>query len=96
MVAQETQLKILQTLPALHQNYPNELSGDLLAVVLEICATLQSSKNVAVSNSAAATLQQLVVSVFDKVGSEENISKSHWLFRKTVQRQSLTFFFRIK
>jgi hypothetical protein len=69
MIAQETQLKILQTLTALHQNYPSEVNGDVLGVVLEICATLQSSKNTSVSKTAAATFQQLVISVFERVAA---------------------------
>jgi hypothetical protein len=47
-----------------------------LATGLEICATLQSTKNIAVSNTAAATIQQIVVSVFDKVATEDSNSKS--------------------
>ncbi|KAL1998586.1 hypothetical protein VTN02DRAFT_5931 [Thermoascus thermophilus] len=62
----DVQLKILQTLPSLLQNYSENLGGELIASTLEICATLQSSKTVAVANTAAATLQQLVVSAFEK------------------------------
>ncbi|KAJ6014627.1 hypothetical protein N7540_009218 [Penicillium herquei] len=69
----DIQLKILQSLPSLLQYYSNELSGDLLANTLEICATLQSSKIIAVSSTAAATLQQLVVSTFERVSSEDRL-----------------------
>ena len=65
------QLKVLQTLPSLFQHYADQLSGGLLASTLEICATLQNSKISAVSNTAAATLQQLVVSVFERVSKED-------------------------
>lgn len=65
------QLKILQTLPALLHNYSDDLSGELLAHVLEVCAILQASKVAAVSNTAAATLQQLVSSAFEKVLVED-------------------------
>lgn len=65
------QLKVLQTLPSLLQHYSDQLSGGLLASTLEICATLQNSKISAVSNTAAATLQQLVVSVFERVAQED-------------------------
>ena len=65
------QLKVLQTLPSLFQHYSGQLSGGLLASTLEICATLQNSKISAVSNTAAATLQQLVVSVFERVSKED-------------------------
>lgn len=65
------QLKILQALPSLLQNYSTDMKGELLITTLNICFILQSSKNVIVNNTSAATLQQLVVSVFDKVVSED-------------------------
>ncbi|KAK2880688.1 hypothetical protein FQN49_000457 [Arthroderma sp. PD_2] len=68
----EIQLKVLQTLPSLFRFYANDLTGVLLANTLEICATLQNSKTTAVSNTAAATLQQLVVAVFEKVSQEHD------------------------
>ncbi|KAF7553185.1 hypothetical protein G7Z17_g3815 [Cylindrodendrum hubeiense] len=67
----DVQLKILQALPSLLQNYAPELEGNLLVTALNICFTLQSSKNAIVSHTSAATLQQLVVSVFDKVVAED-------------------------
>ncbi|ODA82270.1 hypothetical protein RJ55_00777 [Drechmeria coniospora] len=67
----DVQLKILQALPSLLQNYASELKGDLLVTTLNICFILQGSKNAIVSNTSAATLQQLVVSVFDKVVTED-------------------------
>ncbi|EHL03145.1 putative protein MON2 [Glarea lozoyensis 74030] len=60
----DVQLKILQALPSLLQNYADDLKGELLA----------ASKNGIVNNTAAATLQQLVVSVFDKVVAEDKIA----------------------
>lgn len=68
----DVQLKILQALPSLLQNYADDLKGDLLAAALNICTILQASKNGIVNNTAAATLQQLVVSVFDKVVAEDS------------------------
>ncbi|KAK6846455.1 Endosomal peripheral membrane protein [Apiospora arundinis] len=67
----DVQLKILQALPTLLQNYAVEIKGDLLITALNICFILQSSKNGIVNNTSAATLQQLVVSVFDKVVAED-------------------------
>ncbi|KAI5467687.1 hypothetical protein BGZ63DRAFT_478023 [Mariannaea sp. PMI_226] len=67
----DVQLKILQALPSLLQNYASDLQGNLLVTALNICFTLQSSKNAIVSHTSAATLQQLVVSVFDKVVAED-------------------------
>jgi hypothetical protein len=71
--ALDVQLKILQALPSLLQNYSAELKGDLLFTALNICFTLQSSKNAIVHNTSAATLQQLIVSVFDKVVAEDSM-----------------------
>ncbi|KAF2735242.1 hypothetical protein EJ04DRAFT_465256 [Polyplosphaeria fusca] len=67
----DVQLKILQALPSLLQNYPNDVRGELLSSTLQICSALQNAKNFAVSNTAAATLQQLVISIFDRVASED-------------------------
>lgn len=69
----DIQLKILQALPSLLQNYPVEIRGEPLSTVLQICSSLQNAKNFAVSNTAAATLQQLVITVFDRVASEDGI-----------------------
>lgn len=70
----DVQLKILQALPSLLQNYAADVKGDLLVTALNICFILQSSKNAIVNNTSAATLQQLVVSVFDKVVAEDKSS----------------------
>ncbi|KAK5137373.1 hypothetical protein LTR08_008951 [Meristemomyces frigidus] len=67
----DSQLKVLQALPSLLQNYADELKGELLAGALQVCASLQSAKVQTVSGVAAATLQQLVAAVFDKVGDED-------------------------
>ena len=67
----DVQLKILQALPSLLQNYADDLKGDLLSGALEVCASLQSAKASTVSGVAAATLQQLITSVFEKVAWED-------------------------
>ncbi|CAI4217451.1 unnamed protein product, partial [Parascedosporium putredinis] len=67
----DVQLKILQALPSLLQNYASDVKGDMLVTALNICFILQASKNAIVNNTSAATLQQLVVSVFDKVTAED-------------------------
>ncbi|KAM3515481.1 hypothetical protein MY11210_000854 [Beauveria gryllotalpidicola] len=74
--ALDVQLKILQALPSLLQNYAAELQGELLVTALNICFILQSSKNAIVNNTSAATLQQLVVAVFDKVATEDKIGSN--------------------
>jgi hypothetical protein len=67
----DIQLKILQALPSLLQNYSEGVRGEALSAVLQICSSLQNAKNFAVSNTAAATLQQLVIVVFDRVAIED-------------------------
>ena len=65
----EIQLKILQALPSLLQNYA--LTGALLAVALHTCFLLHGSKTAVVSNTAAATLQQAAVLILGKVAQED-------------------------
>lgn len=56
----EIQLKILQALPPLLQNYAEDLKGNLLGEALLICSILQGSKMGVVNNTAAAsTLSKL-------------------------------------
>lgn len=81
----DVQLKILQALPSFLQNYSSGLKGDLLVTALNICFILQSSKNAIVNNTSAATLQQLVVSVFDKVVSEDSESQRTGYVPNSVQ-----------
>ena len=67
----DVQLKVLQALPSLLQNYASDLEGDLLSLTLQVCSSLQSAKASTVSGVAAATLQQLVATVFERVVSED-------------------------
>ncbi|KAI8631189.1 hypothetical protein F5Y19DRAFT_23708 [Xylariaceae sp. FL1651] len=67
----DVQLKILQALPTLLQNYAVDIKGDLLVTALNICFILQASKNGVVNNTSAATLQQLIMTVFEKVTIED-------------------------
>ncbi|KAL9624959.1 MAG: hypothetical protein Q9160_001006 [Pyrenula sp. 1 TL-2023] len=67
----DVQLKILQSLPSLLQMYGNEIHGQLIGITFEICSALQTAKQAVVSNTATATFQQLVSSVFDKVTEED-------------------------
>ncbi|CAK43852.1 uncharacterized protein An01g07330 [Aspergillus niger] len=80
----DIQLKILQSLPSLLQHYSSDLGGDLLVSTLEICATLQGNKMLAVSSTAAATLQQLIVSTFDRVSIEDSLTGKPENFDKTT------------
>ncbi|KAI1452230.1 hypothetical protein F4805DRAFT_472627 [Annulohypoxylon moriforme] len=70
----DVQLKILQALPTLLQNYSKEIQGDLLVTALNICFILQTTKNGIVNNTSAATLQQLVMTVFEKVAAEDKLA----------------------
>ncbi|KAI9761392.1 MAG: E2 ubiquitin-conjugating protein mms2 [Chaenotheca gracillima] len=67
----DVQLKILQALPSLLHNYADQLNGELLGAALAVCSILQSSKSNVVSNTSAATFQQLVVSIYDKAVAED-------------------------
>lgn len=81
----DVQLKILQALPFFLQHYGNDIEGELLASVITICTTLQASKNGIVNNTAAATLQQLVVTVFDKVVEEDRNASTIPMIAETPQ-----------
>jgi hypothetical protein len=70
-LGQDIQLKILQALPSLLQNYADQLSGTSLFTMLQICSALQASKIPSVSGTSAATLQQLVTSLYEKLAIED-------------------------
>ncbi|ORX44495.1 hypothetical protein BCR36DRAFT_359600 [Piromyces finnis] len=62
----EIQLKILQVLLSMIYKI-NSLHGEVIYDSLLICFKLQNLKNSNVNNTAAATLRQLVICLFDKV-----------------------------
>jgi len=67
-LAVDIQLRILQCLPSLMQNYNTDIKGDLLIKLLGICSSLTSNnKSTVVINTASATLQQLFSNVFEKI-----------------------------
>jgi len=72
----EIQLRILQTLPSLFTRCAQYLHGDLLADALLLCFRLQDSRIGVVSSTAAATLRQLVMVVFEGVAAEDKAVKS--------------------
>ncbi|KAL1622570.1 Endocytosis and vacuole integrity protein [Neofusicoccum ribis] len=74
----DIQLKILQALPSLIQNYSDDVRNELLSSVLQVCSTLQTAKNPVASATAAATLQQLVISTFEKVVVEDGKMPSYY------------------
>lgn len=70
----DVQLKVLQTLPAILQNYPGDVRGNLLFSLLQTCSILQSSKTGTVSSTAAATFQQVLSSLFEELVREDTRS----------------------
>lgn len=67
----DVQLKILQTAPALLADYPS-ITSALLSNTLMLCFTLyEQSRVTVVSSTAAATLRQNIMTVFDKVHDED-------------------------
>lgn len=71
-LALDIQLKVLQALPSLLQNYAKSLTGRLLVAAFEVCFLLYNNKTAVVSNTAAASLQQLVNTTFDKAADDDN------------------------
>ena len=71
-LALDIQLKVLQALPSLLQNYASSLTGELLVNAFQVCFLLYSSKTAVVSNTAAAALQQLVNSTFEKAALKDD------------------------
>lgn len=74
-LATDIQLRILQCLPALMQNYNKSITNSQLLKLLGICSSLTASnKSTVVINTASATLQQLFSNVYDKIeeGGELN------------------------
>lgn len=69
--ALDIQLKVLQALPSLLQNYASKLKGKLLVNAFQLCFSLHNNKTAVISNTAAAALQQLVASTFEKVSVED-------------------------
>ncbi|KAL8734245.1 MAG: hypothetical protein Q9181_003291 [Wetmoreana brouardii] len=74
--ALEVQLKVLQALPSLLQNYGSSLKGQLLISAFQVCFLLHGSKTAVVSNTAAASIQQLLAFTFEKLSTEDGISSS--------------------
>lgn len=71
-LAIDIQLKVLQTLPTLFQIYGQFINNGLVAKLLLICSMLQSPGKIPmVINTSAATQQQIVLSLFDKVIEED-------------------------
>lgn len=68
-------MKILQTLLPLLTNFEIGVHGEVIGEALVICFKLQESKAPLVSNTATATLRQVVIYMFDKVVKEDSLGK---------------------
>jgi hypothetical protein len=89
-LAQDIQLRILQILPTLLQNFRGQISDDLLSTALHTCFLLLASKAGVISNTAAATLQQLVVSVFDKLQEEDDLHTDHFILDVPIKEGEIS------
>ncbi|KAJ1665840.1 Endocytosis and vacuole integrity protein [Coemansia sp. RSA 1813] len=67
----DIQVKVLQMVLPLVSRYADDVYGETLVEAFHICIALQRSKDPIVSNTAAAMLRQIVVSVFDRVVTED-------------------------
>ncbi|EJT47942.1 hypothetical protein A1Q1_03177 [Trichosporon asahii var. asahii CBS 2479] len=69
--AVDIQLKILQTLLSM-LTYCTDMHGETLGTALLLCFKLQDSRVSVVSSTAAATLRQAIMVVFDRVSVEDD------------------------
>ncbi|KAJ2865134.1 Endocytosis and vacuole integrity protein, partial [Coemansia erecta] len=67
----DIQVKVLQMVLPLVSRYVDDVYGETLVGALHLCIALQRSKDPIVSNTATAMLRQIVVSVFDRVVTED-------------------------
>ncbi|MDI1490777.1 MAG: Endocytosis and vacuole integrity protein [Ramalina farinacea] len=67
----DIQLKVLQALPSLLQNYSTSLTGQLLTAAFQVCFLLYGSQTAVVTNLAAAALQQLINTTYEKVTTDQ-------------------------
>lgn len=84
----DVQLKVLQLLSSIGQNYANAINGDSQRSLLEVCSILQQVKTSAVRNSASAVFQQMITTLWEKIEIEDSesisgtISKTYGLHSK--------------
>ncbi|KAI9222906.1 hypothetical protein BC828DRAFT_403606 [Blastocladiella britannica] len=75
VAALDVQIKALQTLLPIMTGFV-QLHDDLVAETLNICFRLTTLRDPLLSNTAAATLRQLVIFLFDKVPLEDGTDSS--------------------
>jgi len=68
----DAHLKVLQSAALLLSSYPS-IHAEVLAQTLLLCFRLQDSRVAVISSTAAATLRQAVMTVFDKVVNEDKV-----------------------
>ncbi|KAL8995131.1 MAG: hypothetical protein Q9169_005074 [Polycauliona sp. 2 TL-2023] len=73
----DIQLKVLQALPSLLQNYAKSLKGRLLILAFQVCFSLHGSRTAVVSNTAAASLQQFLAFTFENVVVVDGLPSEH-------------------
>ncbi|KAG8525599.1 uncharacterized protein KY384_009243 [Bacidia gigantensis] len=73
-LALDIQLKVLQALPSLLQNYGDQLTGSLLIATFQVCFLLHGNKSAVVVNLSAAAIQQLVDLTFEKAVTKPSAS----------------------
>lgn len=78
----EVQLKVLQALPPMLQNYTDYLGGEAIGKMLLIASELQASRSGVVHGTAAAALQQLVVAMYEKITAEDDASSDGFVEEK--------------
>lgn len=70
----DVQLKVLQILPTLFENYSMDINDESLSNILYVCTLLQNStKSPTVVNTAKATFSQMIGTVFEKVKEEKDL-----------------------
>ncbi|GMK54425.1 hypothetical protein CspeluHIS016_0110110 [Cutaneotrichosporon spelunceum] len=85
--AVDIQLKVLQTLLSI-LTYCKDMHGDTLGTALLLCFKLQDSRVSVVSSTAAATLRQAIMVVFDRVAATDDAGASPSLSLTLVTPES--------
>lgn len=88
--AVDSQLKILQVLPTLLSSASQHIHQQLLFDILLLCFKLQESKVGVVSSTAAATLRQLVIILFDAVLEEDRRKTTDSTHKVTLGPENIT------
>ncbi|ODV91740.1 hypothetical protein CANCADRAFT_75413 [Tortispora caseinolytica NRRL Y-17796] len=72
----EDLLKVIQTLPPLLENYPDHSTDTYLGKLFRICIAALRLKSSVVRSTANATIQQMVMLVFDRVTPADTFEKT--------------------